>query len=152
MKTEDDYPRVAGSADGDGYHRSKCDNPACGCNLLDVALGNHIPLSEAAREGAEAVLGAFSAKMTEMVTGSYWGLPATAGGSGAAEDVVKYVLSALRAEGAAAERARIRQMVLDEATLQERVAKQLAPRGVERTGHEFHAQALRDFAALLEKP
>lgn len=54
------------------------------------------------------------------------------------------------AEAVGDERRRIRQMMLGEAALQERVAAQLAPQGIERAGREQQAQALRDFAALLE--
>lgn len=48
------------------------------------------------------------------------------------------------------ERSRVLQMMLGEAALQERVAAKMAPQGIERAGHEAAAQALRDFAAVLE--
>lgn len=111
--------------------RSKCDNPDCGCHSLDVGLSNHIPLPESAR-GPETAT---------QVSNRQWKEELTDNGP---------VRTALRAEGAAVERARIRQMARDRA---QEIADGPAGRPDPFDEHaDVAVEALRDFAALLEKP
>jgi len=94
------------------------------------------PLPDAAREGVGQVLG-----VDPAVPGSERSLIILNG------DDYSALVDQMRAEGAAAERARIRQMALDEAA---RFAVDAGD--LDEVAEGYYAQALRDFAALLEKP
>lgn len=171
MEKRDDYPRVAGSADGDG------------CRA--------IPLSEAAREGFQAVSPAAARTFDENEHSRRYAatdiLVALIANRTRTELSLDQLLDrafslaeriypvsletaadpepAAREDGAAAERARIRQMALEPAeALLDVVALSLVRKVAEMYGDREPVKpdltltrvlakiALRDFAALLEKP